>query len=479
MATYFVCSAAAATAAPYDTWATAAVSIPALMAGAAIAGGDIIYVHNTHNYVAGAAITWTLPETAGICRVICVDGGDAAFTAGGAAMGSTVGSISSGATENTNGNFSFTISTTVSAASMLYVHGVDVKTGAGASSSGADILLAGAAGSYFFEACNFWIDSTNIGATYTIGALNFHVAEFSDCSFQFGATGQFIGLMQGNCTFTNCRINASGSSPTSLFQQGANQRTMNLFCQACDWSLATNVINVTTFGSGFVKMNNCAIGTPETGTIAGPVTPQLEFQACDGTAGTSDILNYYFSNYAGVVQDNQSVYRSGGAQGEQYNGTDTPYSLEMQPSANASVLYPLFTPWIYVLVPSTGDKTVSMKIGHTESAVLTSADVFMEVEYMGEPGATGTQRAANSAMSINEMDDAAPVMASSISRDVVSAGTNRTDDAVDAWTGLTSEKEHTLTASINIADQGYIRCRVALTKETTSSVYVDPLITVA
>jgi hypothetical protein len=149
----------------------------------------------------------------------------------------------------------------------------------------------------------------------------------------------------------------------------------------------------------------------------------------------------------------------------------------MTPSAACAPASPLYTPWIYQLVGSTGAKTVTLKVAHTESAVLTDADIFMEVEYMGEPGATGTQRVANSPQSQLEIDDDANIIAP-IYRDIITAGTNRTDTSV-AWTGIASEKTHTLTASVTCDEVGYIRCRVGLTKDTTNPVYIDPKIGVA
>jgi len=56
MATYWVKSGQGGTDAG-TSWANAAESIPGLMTAQAIAGGDVIYVHNTHAYNAGAAIT--------------------------------------------------------------------------------------------------------------------------------------------------------------------------------------------------------------------------------------------------------------------------------------------------------------------------------------------------------------------------------------------------------------------------------------
>lgn len=478
MADYWVKSGTGGTDAG-TSWANAAESIAGLMTAQAIAGGDTIYVHNTHNFNAGAAITWTLPESGtGLVRVLCVDGGDAT---GASLVDGTVGNLTTGATENTNGNFAFTINTVASGSAGLYVHGINIQAGSGASQTSADIVLGANAGRLTFNACNFWCNTTSVSGEYllTNGAgtwLTFH-----NCTFRFGATGQGFQVGSGRYRFANCSINASGSSPTTLFEaeQGTVRATW-LECHSCDWSLATNVWNAAITASGKALFSNCVIATPTTGThtLAGC---EAEFHACDPVDGANgaNILSYFMSIGAGTVQDNQSVYKAtSGAQGEQDDGTDTSYSLQMDPSASVSTAFPLYTPWVYVLVGSTGSKTVAMKVAHTESAVLTNQDIFMEVEYMGEPGATGTQRVANSPMSFLEVDDSAPVISGTVFRDISATASNRTDDALDDWTGLTGEKEHTLTATVTCDEVGYIRCRVGLTKDTTNPVYVDPKISV-
>lgn len=229
------------------------------------------------------------------------------------------------------------------------------------------------------------------------------------------------------------------------------------------------------------KFNNCAIGTPTTGTHAGHAIGSVEFQACapvDGANG-ADILNYYYEDFYGVVQDDQTIYlTTGSATGEQDDGTDTPYSLLMQPTASASKATPLYTPWIYTLVGSTGAKTITMKAADagTDADELHNSELWLEVEYMGEPGATGTQRVANSPHSQIEVDDDCPTMASSIARDVTAAGTNRTDTD-EAWSGIVETNTYTLTASVTCDEVGYIRCRVGLAFDR--DVYVDPKIGVA
>lgn len=478
MADYWVKSGTGGTDAG-TSWANAAESIAGLMTAQAIAGGDTIYVHNTHNFNAGAAITWTLPESGtGLVRVLCVDGGDAT---GASLVDGTVGNLTSGAIENTNGNFAFTINTVSSISASLYVHGMSIQAGSGGSQTAADITIGVNAGRLMFNACSFYNNTASItGEVSFTGGVGTSYT-FRNCNWRFGATGQGFQVGSSRYRFINCSINSAGSSPTTLFEAAAGTiRAIFLESHSCDWSLATNVWSMAIPIPGKAIFSNCVIGTPTTGTSVS-LSTAVEFMACapaDGANG-ADILSYYYEDSAGVVQDSLTVYKAtSGAQGEQDDGTDTSYSFLMNASTNVSTAFPLYTPWVYVLVGSTGAKTVAMKVAHTESAVLTDQDIFMEVEYMGEPGVTGTQRVANSPMSCLEVDDDAPFMASSIARDIIATAANRTDDGLDDWTGLTGEKEHTLTASVTCDEVGYIRCRVGLTKDTTNPVYVDPKISV-
>jgi hypothetical protein len=265
-----------------------------------------------------------------------------------------------------------------------------------------------------------------------------------------------------------------------LFSPSASGKTI-VSCSGCDWSNATNVLNQAVAASARFNFFNCAIPTPITGTHGQGIMPISEFQACaavDGTNG-ADILAYFYESGLGVVEDDQTIYlTTGGAQGTQDDGTATSYSLKMQPSSYVSSSFPLYSPWIYRKVTSTGDKTVTLKAcdAGDDADELHNSELWMEVQYMGEPGATGTQRIANSPHSVVEVDDDCPVATGTIYRDVTAAGTDRADTD-EAWTGITETNTYTLTASINIAEVGYIRCRVALAFDR--DVYVDPKIGVA
>ena len=480
MATYWVKSGTGGTDAG-TSWANAAESVQGLMVAQAIAAGDIIYIHNTHNFTANTAITWTLSETAstGFVYVYCVDGGDAT---GASLVDGTVGSLTTGALENTNGN------TVVTLNGQFSVHGVKFQAGAGASSSSADIFFASTSGSnIIFNACEFWVNSTNTGAQARLGATTNTVAmnaKFINCKFRIEHTGSLFEVSGGYFEFINCSIDSAGAVPGSAFVVVSGARC---YVKASGFDLreATAVVNQAVAGSATFFFSNCAIGTPVTGTNTQTLNAISEFQGCAAVNSASEpkanILSYYYEDAFGVVESDSTVYlTTGGASGEQSDGTDTGYSLKITPYASCAKPTPIYTPWFYVLIPSTGDKTLTIKTADTETdadEIHTNA-IWMEVEYMGEPGATGTQRVADSPHAVLEVDDDCEVETGTIYRNVLATGSDRTDTDV-AWTGVTETNTYTLTASINCAEIGYLRARVGLGMDTTNPVYIDPKINVA
>lgn len=468
------------------SWANAAESITGLLAAQTVAAGEIIYCHNTHNNNAGVAISWTMPESGtGVVQVLSVDGGDAT---GASLSGTTVGNLYAGATECTNGNAALSI--TGSTNTGLYFYGMTFKagpSGASANQAAADISLFASSGTNqsTFDNCLFWMNSTNTGANLLVSAAsnNGHRFNFVNCTFRHEATNPSVIIPSGGVmTFVNCIIHTSSSTIGTLFAPAAGRQSA-IICTGCDWSKATNLYNQAGAGSHSIFANNCVIGTPTTGTHVGLGGPVAEFHACgpaDGSYGP-DLLAYYYEDVSGTVEDTcdnatggtNSIYlTTGGAQGKQDDGTLTSYALKMTPRDTSTVLaqFPLYTPWFYTFVGSTGSKTFTVQTAHTESAVLKDIELWLEVEYVG-----GSQ-VANSPQF--QREGTHPVVTSTISRDVVVTGSNLTDTSA-AWTGITSEKTHALAKTVTVDEQGYVRCRVALAKDTTNAVYVDPKIAVS
>jgi hypothetical protein len=223
-------------------------------------------------------------------------------------------------------------------------------------------------------------------------------------------------------------------------------------------------------------MNNCIIGTPVTGTNPGIGYGYVELHACGPVDADPPngkiVLDYYYEDASGVVEDDTSVYpTSSPAQMKDDDGTLTSYSLKMTPRDSATFLveFPLYTPWFSTYVGSTGSKTFTVRVADTESALLKDTELWLEVEYVG-----GAQT-ANSPQS--QREGTFPLVSGTISRDITAAGSALTDSA-EAWDGITETGTYSLAKTVTIDEQGYVRCRVALAKDTTNAVYVDPKISV-
>jgi hypothetical protein len=183
------------------------------------------------------------------------------------------------------------------------------------------------------------------------------------------------------------------------------------------------------------------------------------------------VLDYYYQDASGVVEDSTTIYpTSSPAQAKDDDGTLTSYSLKMNPSASAVANTPLYTPRFSTYVGSTGSKTFTVRVADTESALLKDAELWLEVEYVG-----GAQ-VADSPQSQIAMT--APLVSGTLSRDVLAAGSALTDTG-ESWVGLSATGTYTLSKTVTVDECGYVSCRVALAKDTTNPVYVDPKITVS
>jgi hypothetical protein len=264
-----------------------------------------------------------------------------------------------------------------------------------------------------------------------------------------------------------CSISSSGMQPTTTIQDATNRGASQFLAQSCDFSYATNLVNVGQDDEPCnFKFVNCVIPSNiYTGTHPGIGAGYYELQGC-GTSTDDHNYQYSYLDGSGQINQNTGVYLStGGASFTDTDGSSVPVSLQTVSSANASKVFPLKTPWFNVEVPSTGSKTFSVKIANTVAA-LKDTEVWLELEYMAD--------SANP-MTTNVID--APVVSGTNSLNILAAGANRTDTA-EAWTGITGEVTHTLSKTVTVNQIGWARARVCLAKASTT-IYVDPQVTVA
>jgi uncharacterized protein YjbI with pentapeptide repeats len=457
MATYYVWSGATGLA-NGSSWTDAYTSLDALFTGQAIAGGDSILMASDHdNGSYAASKTFTFPES-------------------GMSTSSHVHLISTnrtsnlpeiGAIEQTNGDFSITVYGRINA------YGVTFKTGSGTSQASTDIRIGSSSstsyGKQIFTKCNFSVNSTSVSGSIILGTTlsKINYVELNNCDFSFLVSGQEFNINHVYAEFNGCTL--SGTPISNCFSALARFAKINL--NGCDFSSASNLtdsqddskVDILAINS-FLPANITASSISQAGVF------DVELHSC----GSTD-HSYFYKKMVqeGVVDHDVAVYlTSGGAMHKDSDGSSVPYSLKLTGATNTyncSTSNPLYTPWFHVPVFSTGSKTFSIKVAHEQAAVLKDNEVWMEVEYMG-----GTAT-VNTPQTVREIT--APLITGTVFQDYRAAGSNLTDTA-EAWTGLASEKTHTLSKTVTVDEQGYARVRVALAVNNIS-VYVNPSVAVA
>ena len=437
------------------SWAAAKRTFGA--ARALVAAGETIYVDSTHAEPLGASTTYTFPSTGTPVFVVSATNGTTTPAAG--------------AEIYTNGNYYLYIN------GMVSMYGMKLRSGTTGYQDTTAISLAYSAAAddfQFYDKCTFDLRGGTASSLFRMGYYALRSSQSAlglrNCTLVLNGVNATIRTMLSRITIENLIL--SGTAPTSLF---ALFEMANVRVSSSDLSAATNLVNAAYDDVQAIGyFSNCKLPTNViTGTPFGLGSVIVEAAGCS-IGADDDSWRYWWYGPEGNVLATSSVYlTTGGASTSNHAGDAVPYSLMMTPVATIVTKgSPLYTPWISVRNTLTGSKTISIKAADTEAAVLTDAELWLEVEYLG--GAA----TANSAQS--QLETSAPVTAdaSSISRNFMDAGSNLTDTA-EAWTGITETGTYTLSKTVTIDEPGYLRVRVGLGKTTTGPVYVNPKIAIA
>lgn len=455
MATYYVWSGATG-AANGTSWTDAYPDLDTVFTSEAILEDDVIRLaddHDNTSYVANKV--WLLPEASGSIKkhvhVISTNRG--------------TGLPSAGAIEQTGGDYSLELN------GRWNCYGVTFKVGDGTSQINADIIFNNDAYSYgtsTFKACPFIINSSNGAASIIISPKSRpSVVDFNECSFDFLTISQYFVLQGGIVNFTNCEL--TGSAIQSVFRTSLYPAEVNM--QGCDFSIATGMSFI---GGGNQHLKllcvNSKVPTHIMGTRSSDVgVTDAEYHSCTATDNT-----YFYAKFGsqGDIHHDVGVYLDGGATTVNSDGSIINYSLKMETVATAwasHVSEPLYSPWLYVPVFSTGSKTFEIKVANTFATTAKDNECWMELEYMGGGVPVNTP--------LTERETTAPVISGTLHQDFLAAGSSLADTA-EAWTGIAGEKTHTLSKTVTVNEQGYARVRIALTA-TGEVLYVNPEIEVS
>lgn len=478
MATYWVNSAATPSA-PYNSVSTAATSIGNLVAYITGVGGpgwdtsDKILVLNTHAPASyGTAQTWAFPEDS-IVPILAVDSsGNLMPTAGNTSKPQESTGAFGGANISITGN--------------AFWSGIWLAVGRGSNVSGSFNIGTSATinTTQIFSNCLLELGTTSVQARITMGAQSAAIKAQNfitrNTAFRFSASAQRVLMANGRHEHLNGLLNG-GTTPTSVFELvnakayifgGAYSPTTSLVAAEsedpgeCDVAHVYLPSGVTPFSGNFDLQT----------TYGGP---RLRAWAYGNTAAN---YNAYMRNSQGVVDVVTDRYLSAAVGQLDGAGSSVYPTLRMTPVANpdqVSIYRPLVTDWIPVRIASTGSKTVSMKVAYDSTTTLGQADLWLEVQYMGNEALDASPdmafRYSNPVSTLQQVASAT----STVVRNTQGSNT-ALSTTTDSWTGsFTNLKRHTLSASITADVVGYARVRVCYGKTTPTPIYVCPDVTVS
>lgn len=423
-----------------SNWAAPHARIANAYASGWAAAGDNIYVSNNHAATVAAGLTLTNPGTAAApCPVISVDDTTALPPT----------TVLSGASESCTGN-----SGTLTFNGQGYFYGISFQNGSGSSfglfqNTGANNTVQ------YFDTCKFNILAT--GATSAIrlpgnsGAKDSY-AEFRNCTFLFSNSSQRIQPTYGKMDFINCSFATSQTVPGAIFSW-ANTGSAKITVRDCDLSHITgSLVDVSNGTFGEISFENCKLASGvgvTTGAFTSPGGATVKMHNCDDSTNNRN-YRFYEANYAGNVQQETTVVRTGGAS----NGT-TPISWNINSTANAKFGEPFSPSPIWIWNSATGSPlTATVEI--TSNNTLQNGDVWLEIEYLGD---------ANSPLASFLNNRKASILASAANITSSSA----------SWGGSTTTQQK-LQVTFTPQKIGYVKARVYVAK-ASQQVYIDPLIT--
>lgn len=402
--------------------------------------GDDFYLSHAHAETQNAASnTLTSPGTAASpCRILC------ASSAG--SLPPVAADLLTTATITTTGTGSIFL------AGFGYWYGVGFS--AGTSSGTSNIFVATNTGITFLDSCSLALVGTSASASITVSNGD-RLTQLRNVTMAFGNAAQGIQLSGSMVWTATPGALVGGTMPTTLFYFSNDSAMVRL--RGVDLSgTNNNLINLGVSSLADFLFENCKISgsaTLTTGTVTDQTRLSVRLVACDSAAASN---RYYFQNYMGIITQETTIVRTGGAS----DGT-TPVSRKMVSSANSKFTFPLVSDPLVIWNDGTSAVTVSVPVV-TDGVTLTSADAWIEVQYLG----SGSTPQAS--------------FASGAAATVLTTGSSWALDSTSSWntTGLSSPVKQTLSVSFTPAMKGPFQVRVHLARASTT-LYFDPLARVA
>lgn len=412
----------------------------------ALAAGDRLYVSNNHAESVAAAITLTFAGTSSAPNyVLCVSDAAAPPTA-----------TATTATITTTGTANLSIS------GCVYLYGVSLFHGTGGSST-SFTLSSQSGSSTVVDTCvlkrvAYGGNALSLGPSS--GTTGGHSVELRNTNLSFSGTSQYVAC-NGNVSIIGGAMAAGSLTPASgIFNPDI--KVAGISIQGFDFSGFAATVSpfkaTATYGACLSVMRNCKMPVGWSGNlVSGTISvkgQRFELHNCDA-ADTNYRL--WVEDLSGTIRSETVVVRTGGA-----SDGITPLSWKMTSNANALFpMLPLNSPEIVKWNETIGTPvTVAIEVV-TDGVTLTNAECWLDVQYLGTSGFP---------LSLFANDAAADIFATPVNQ--------TTSTATWTTTGLTTPVKQSLSVTFTPQEKGFIHAVVKLAK-TSTTVYVDPLLTVA
>jgi hypothetical protein len=451
MANLYVYSGAAGTGTGAD-WTNAFTTIAA--AGTASAAGDDIWVAHDHAENTGSAVSPVFAGTAAAPnRIICVN------RAG--SVPPVAADLATTATVTVSG-----ASASLTMAGFFYCYGISFIPGSGQTTTCS--LLLGTTGANYtqtYDSCVFKLASTGTGSVIQPSqSTQSGVITWINCAVQFAATGQVISPRACTLFWRNAASAVTGATiPTNLFFNTTATGECMITLDGVDLSALGSgkmIFNVSTSGGNgahYGRITNCKLGASVTiaPTPTGSGEATIDVINCD--SGATNYRSERYRYQATLTTETTIVQTSPAGASD---GT-TPISWKVATTANNKRVRPFECFEIVQWVDTMGwSKTATVQV-ITDNVVLTSADLWVEAQYLG-----------SGSFPQGSFVSSAPAT-------ILTAGSSLTT-STSTWTttGMTTPKPQQASVSFTPGMKGYVRFVVRVAK-ASATVYVDPLIVIA
>jgi hypothetical protein len=434
MATWYVNSAAAGTGAG-TSWANACTTLAAAIALSS--AGDDFDVASTHAETTASALTLTFKGTAAAPnRVFSCD------TTNSPAQASD---LLAGASVTTTGTSALSVS------GFVYIYGVTFNC---ATSTGVtNLTIASAAGNVILDTCALKVLATSSTSALICGNSVAGVdgsTTWINTTVQLSNAGQSIQVMGGRFRWLNTpSAIVSGTPPNTLFVNSSTARGVTVLCDGIDLSALSGKALVAALPeAGYVQFVNCRL--PASVTIAS--APSAWGQSIDlvNTDSGATGCRQERYQYPGTQTTETTNTLSGGAS----DGVQ-PISWKVAANANASRVNPFecfqIAQWFGTGLGSSHTMTFQV----LAPAGLTNADIWVDVEYLG-----------NASYPLSSKATSAPATP-------LTAGSALSTSGAGSWGGSTGDTAYTIPVTFTPQLAGYVRATVRIAK-ASATLYVDP-----